>query len=123
MPSGADPGAAELAVQLPGEAPQPAGDPAGLRPAASLVNSRLTHTWTIDRPSVVGFDLRPGPAEQLRKHDGEPRRHDLLGEADHAGRDPGDLVDDDHAGSGAPAVRRMGDPLEGVAARDPALEE
>ena len=118
----ADARTAQLLVQRAREAAQPDRDRRG--PPGRHRRELPAHAQPRQHlRDGAGAHRVPGRAEQVRQHDREAGVDDLLGEPDHLRGQARDLVDHDHAGPGALAVRRVGDPAGGVLARGPGVEE
>ncbi len=75
-----------------------------VRSSAQLAKSRETHPLDHGPHHVADGDGLPGRAEQRRKTDVEAPVDDAAREVDHAGVQPGDLVDHDHGRTGARGV-------------------
>ena len=92
-------------------------------PVAMVVNSRLTQSLGSTLPTYAGDIGRSGVPKRCGRTTVKPAATTSSANGDHLRREAGDLVDHDHAGAGALAVRRVGDAVGGVGRLRPAVEE
>ena len=118
----ADPRAAAVVVERPGQRPQPRDDRRRLvqRPQRELTRDAQLANGA---RCVQGADRSTGSAEQRRHHHGETRIDDVVGEGCDLGGDPGNLVDHNDPGSRPPPKGRIARTTsrEGIGA--PAIED